>query len=130
MNDPIGDFIIRLKNASLANRFEVVAPHSNFREEMAKILREEKLIDSYEVKSDEGKKQLIVKLLVVGNKTRLIEAKKVSKLGKRVYAQAKDLYRLNRGLGILIVSTPKGLMTAQKAKKENQGGEVICRITI
>lgn len=130
MNDSISDFIIRLKNASFANNEEVMSPHSKLRENMAKLLSTRNLIAGYQVETNEanGFKYLIIKLTKTKAKVNRLEAVIVSKPGRRVYSHASKLAKHNLGRSTLVVSTPKGLMTADQAIKENLGGELICRV--
>lgn len=128
MNDPIADFLIRIKNAALSQRRVVVLPYSKLKENLAKILTQEKYLANFEILSGKEKKELSLSLAGDKQKVFLIDVKRISKPGRRVYAKSKDLKLLNRGLGIVILSTPSGLMTARQAIKENQGGEVICKV--
>lgn len=128
MNDPIADFLIRIKNATLSGRKNVILPHSVLKESLAKILEHEGYLTKIEILSGKIKKEINLTLVSDKQKVRLIDVKRISKLGRRVYVKAKDLRPLNRGLGITIISTPAGLMTVKKAIKENLGGEVICKI--
>lgn len=129
MNDPIADIIIRIKNSTLSGRKSVILPHSKQKESLAKILQKEGFLEGVEISANGVKKELILTLVGDGKRNNQIEVKRISKLGRRVYAKAKDLKILNRGLGIVILSTPKGLMTLKQAMKQNLGGEVLCKIS-
>lgn len=128
INDPIADFLTRLKNAALAGLKTVVVPHSKIKENLAKILKNEGFLKKAEVSGKGLEKKLILDLTKEKNKVALIEVKRISKLGRRVYVKAKDIAKLQKGLGIIILSTPLGLLTGKEARKKNQGGEVICKI--
>lgn len=127
MNDPIGDFLIRIKNAAMAGRTAFVVPYSKIKEELAKILIAEKFLSKTEVVSENKKKNLSVSLFLTDNKVTRIDAKRISKPGRKVYIKAKDIRKI-RGLETTIVSTPQGLMTAKNALKKNVGGELICKL--
>ena len=114
----------------MAGRRTVSLPHSSIKENLAKILLAEGYLKNLEVVENKAKKEILLTLIADGNKTRLIEVKRISKLGRRVYARAKELKTLNRGLGIIIVSTPLGLMTSRKAFTANLGGEVLCKVIL
>ena len=130
MNDAISDFVIRLKNASLANNSEVTSPYSKFRESLAKLLLDQHYIAGYQVNSDSQFKVLTVKLITNGVRVDRLQVVRISKPGRRVYAQANRMDKLILGQSTVIVSTPSGLMTAKQAKKTHQGGELICKINI
>ena len=122
-NYPIGDFLIRIKNASLANNKEVQMPSSKFVKELAKALKEEKLLDSVE-----DSKGIIKVLLSFSHKKPVImDVKLISRPGLRVYKSADELKKVKRPT-IFMVSTPKGIMSAQKAIKQRVGGEVLAEI--
>jgi len=127
MNDPIGDFLIRIKNAAMAGKTAFVVPYSKLKEELAKILIAEQFLSKSEVITENEKKNLSVSLFLKDNKVTRIEAKRISKPGRKVYIKAKDIRKL-RGLETTIVSTSQGLMTAKNALKKNLGGELICKI--
>jgi len=125
--DNIADFLIRIKNASLSQKETLVCPFSKFNEGLAKILKEEGFIDKVEVLGEGKDKRLSITLHSDKNKVREVEVKRISKPGRRVYIKAKSIKTL-RGLGVTIVSTPQGLMTAKNAIKKSLGGEVVCKI--
>ena len=129
VNDPIGDFIIRLKNASMAGRTEVSVPFSKVKYEIAQVLIREGFLASAEKK---GKK--INKFLDVAVKyspegaPEIRGVKRISKLGKRVYVKAKEIFPVKFGHGITVISTPNGLKTDKEARKEKVGGEAMFSI--
>lgn len=134
INDPIADMLTRIRNGMMNQHAIVAMPSSNMKEEIARILKEEGFIESYEVASTEkvSQKTLRVTLKYVGdrrNKRSVITGLyKVSKPGRRVYTQKKDIPWVLSGMGIAILSTPKGIMTGQNARKNNVGGEILCKV--
>jgi len=128
ISDPISDLLIRIKNAALAKKKNVLVPYSCFKENLAKVLKAEKLIENVEVSGEKSKKDLLISLLEEGTKIKPITVKLFSKPGKRVYLKAKNIAVFRRGRGITIISTPKGLMTDKETLKARMGGEVICKI--
>ena len=128
MSDPIADFLIRIKNAHLARHTKVSAPFSNMKKALADILVAEGYVGTVEIVADGVKSNIIVTLKYVGKLPAIHTVKRISKPGRRVYAAAKDLPKALGGYGITIVSTSKGVMTGESAKKENIGGEVLCQI--
>jgi len=130
MTDSISDFIIRLKNGSLANNQTVVSPHSKLRENLAQLLVKQNYLAGYKVDTTGKFKQLVINLKSTGVKVNRLNIKLISKPGRRVYAQANQLNRFSLGVGSVIISTPSGLMTTKQAYKAKLGGELLCRITI
>ena len=125
MTDPIADMLTRIRNANQMRNKEVSMPTSKMKVEIAKILDSEGFIESYTVKEN----TLTLTLKYGQNKERVITGlKRISKPGLRVYAGAKDIPHVLNGLGIAIISTPKGVMTDKLARKNNVGGEVIAYI--
>ncbi|MGN1358212.1 MAG: 30S ribosomal protein S8 [Bacilli bacterium] len=125
MTDPIADMLTRIRNANQMRNKEVSMPSSKMKVEIAKILDSEGFIESYTVKEN----TLTLTLKYGQNKERVITGlKRISKPGLRVYAGAKDIPHVLNGLGIAIISTPKGVMTDKLARKNNVGGEVIAYI--
>ena len=125
MTDPIADMLTRIRNANQMRNKEVSMPSSKMKVEIAKILDSEGFIESYTVKEN----TLTLTLKYGQNKERVITGlKRISKPGLRVYAGDKDIPHVLNGLGIAIISTPKGVMTDKLARKNNVGGEVIAYI--
>ena len=125
MTDPIADMLTRIRNAHQMRNKQVSMPSSKMKVEIAKILDSEGFIESYTVKEN----TLTLTLKYGQNKERVITGlKRISKPGLRVYAGAKDIPHVLNGLGIAIISTPKGVMTDKLARKNNVGGEVIAYI--
>ncbi len=128
MNDPIADFIIRIKNSALAKRGTVLVPYSKLKESLALVLQKSGFLSKVEVNGNASKKQLVVTLEEEKNQPRLIEVRRISKPGRRVYVKAADIKTLTRGLGTVIISTPVGILSHKDALKKNLGGEVLCKI--
>lgn len=129
MTDPIADMLTRVRNAYRASHKQVNMPSSKMKEEIAKILLQEGYIISYNVQSLDSKPTMDIELSYGPNHARAISGiKRISKPGRRVYANKDQIPRVLGGLGIAIISTSKGLMTDKKAGKENIGGEVICYV--
>ena len=125
MTDPIADMLTRIRNANQMHNKEVSMPTSKMKVEIAKILNEEGFIEGFEVKEN----TLTLTLKYAENKERVITGlKRISKPGLRVYAGATEIPKVLNGLGIAIISTPKGVMTDKMARKNNVGGEVIAYI--
>ena len=125
MSDVIADMLTRIRNANSAKHETVDVPASNLKKAIADILVAEGFIKGYEIVED-GKQGIIRITLKYKNKQRVIQGlKRVSKPGLRVYSNCEDMPKVMNGLGIAIVSTPKGIMTDKQARKENVGGEVI-----
>jgi small subunit ribosomal protein S8 len=125
MTDPVADMLTRLRNANSALLTDVEVSHSKLKESIASILKREGYLADYSV---EGKpvKKLKMKLKYTGRKGVIAGLRRVSKPGLRRYVGATEIPRVLNGMGVAIVSTPKGLMTGNDAKKENVGGELVC----
>jgi small subunit ribosomal protein S8 len=129
MTDPVADFLARVRNAISARHQKVDVPLSKLKVEMARILKEEGYIANYKATDEEGRKLLRVYLKYDGNSTSPIsQLKRVSRPGCRVYVGHAEIPRVLGGLGINILTTPKGVMTGRQARKEGVGGEVLCEI--
>lgn len=129
LSDPVSDFLTRLKNASNAGNESFSAPFSKAKAEIARILQEEGYIWNYETKTEGSIPQIFVKVKYTdAGEAVLHNVKRVSKPGLRQYVGAEEMPRVLSGLGIAIISTSKGLMTGQKARKANIGGEHIANV--
>tara|TARA_B100001027_G_scaffold178619_1_gene129945 strand:- start:146 stop:544 length:399 start_codon:yes stop_codon:yes gene_type:complete len=129
LSDPIGDMLARIKNAQLRAHKTVDMPSSKFKLKIAEVLKNEGFIIDYKVKEDE-KNKFIMKIFLkynLGNPV-INSIERVSKPGRRIFSSAESLPKINNGLGIAIVSTPKGVMTDVNARKEKVGGEIICKV--
>ena len=129
MTDPIADMLTRIRNANSMRYKEVEVPASKIKLEIARILKEEGFIADYKVKENSVQNTIVLNLKYGQNKERVITGlKRISKPGLRVYAGADEIPYVLNGLGIAIISTPKGVMTDKLARKNNVGGEVIAYI--
>jgi small subunit ribosomal protein S8 len=129
ITDPIADMLNRIRNALLARHEFVLVPASGLKLAIAKILREEGFIKDYEVLKGKSERVLKIYLKYRENKEPAINGlRRVSKPGLRVYTQRKEIPRIYGGLGIAIVSTPKGVMTGQHAWRQQVGGELLCYV--
>lgn len=129
LSDPVSDFLTRLKNASNAGNESFTAPFSKMKAEIARILTEEGYIWNYETKTDGKFPEILVKVKYSDTGEAVLhDVKRVSKPGLRQYVGADEMPRVLSGLGIAIISTSKGLMTGQKARKSKLGGEHIANI--
>lgn len=128
LTDPISDFLTRLKNASRAHKTEFVAPYSKIKAEIARILQQEGYIWSYEVDTSGKFPQLRVKTKFVGKTPALTDVKRVSRPGLRQFVSCADIPRVLSGLGIAVISTSRGILTGQEAKKAKVGGEVLALV--
>ncbi len=130
VTDPISDMLTRIRNSCIAKMDSVNIPYSKFKNEIARILNEEGYIKSYEVLKDEGPGGIIKIYLKYSKdkKPSIIGLKKISKPGLRVYAQNDEIPKVLGGLGTVILSTSKGVLTGKEARKQKVGGEVVCYI--
>ena len=129
--DPVADMLVTIKNGYMAKKAQVIIPYSKFKFEIAKILEKEQFIGKVTKKDSRlpaGKAKIEVELLYDRQKPKISEIKRVSKLGLRVYEKSKNLKKIKGGRGILVITTPKGLMTGEQGKAKKLGGEVICRV--
>ncbi len=130
MSDPVADMLARIKNAYTTNMDTVVIPFSKFKADIANILDEEGYIRSHEIRKDEGI-QGVIKVHLKYNKNgncAISGLKRISKPGLRVYAEKDKIPKVIGGLGVVMVSTSKGVLTGSKAKESGIGGEVICSV--
>ena len=129
LSDPIGDMIARLKNAQVRNHKKVVLPSSKFKTKIADVLKNEGFIIDYKVSENEGNKpDLEINLKYNYGSPVISTIERVSKPGRRIFSSAESLPKINNGLGIAIISTPKGVMTDVEARKQKVGGEIICKV--
>jgi small subunit ribosomal protein S8 len=125
LTDPIADMLTRIRNANAVMHEKVDVPHSNLKERLAEILKEEGYIANYKVIADGNKKNIRVYLKYDGKERVIKGIKRISKPGRRVYSSVEDMPRVLSGLGIAIVSTSKGIVTDKVARQNNVGGEVL-----
>ncbi len=128
LSDPIGDMIARIKNAQYRNHKKVELPSSNFKVKIADILKAEGFIKDFKVQSDNNKSLLLLELKYHSGSPVISTFERVSKPGRRIFSRADSLPKINNGLGIAIISTPKGVMTDIDARKQKVGGEIICKV--
>tara|TARA_B100000029_G_scaffold104182_1_gene94685 strand:- start:2322 stop:2717 length:396 start_codon:yes stop_codon:yes gene_type:complete len=126
--DPIGDMISRIRNAQMRLLNNVRMPNSKFRAKILDVLKQEGYINDYKILSEKNKGSLSINLKYNNGLPVIREIKRVSKPGRRVYARATSIPKIQNGLGLAIVSTSKGVMTDNDARNQNIGGEIICRI--
>ena len=129
LSDPIGDMIARIKNAQLRNHKIIKLPSSNFKVKIAEVLKKEGFIIDYKIENKESNKfALMINLKYSSGSPVINTIERISKPGRRIFSSAESLPKINNGLGIAIVSTPKGVMTDIDARKQNIGGEIICKV--
>ena len=128
LTDPIGDMLARIKNSQSRNHKKVEMPSSNFKMKIADVLKNEGYINGFNVDKDENKQVLIIDLKYNSGSPVISVIERVSKPGRRVFSSAQSLPKINNGLGIAIISTPKGVMTDIDARKQKVGGEIICKV--
>ena len=128
LSDPIGDMIARIKNAQVRNHKKVSLPSSNFKVKIANILKSEGFIIDYKIDSLENKPTMLINLKYHSGNPVISTIERISKPGRRVFSSAESLPKINNGLGIAIISTPKGVMTDIDARKQKVGGEIICKV--
>ena len=128
LSDPIGDMIARVKNAQARYHKKVELPSSNFKVKIADILKNEGFIKDFKVQTESNKSSLLLELKYHSGSPVISTFERVSKPGRRIFSSADSLPKINNGLGIAIVSTPKGVMTDIDARKQRVGGEIICKV--
>ena len=128
LSDPIGDMIARIKNAQVRNHKKVDLPSSNFKMKIADILKNEGFIKDFKINKEDNKSILSLELKYHSGNPVISTFERVSKPGRRIFSSADSLPKINNGLGIAIVSTPKGVMTDIDARKQKVGGEIICKV--
>ncbi len=128
-SDPLGDMLTRIRNGQKAMKSSVLSPSSKLRRSVLEVLKQEGYIRGYsEENTGEGLDQLKIELKYYENEPVIRRLDRVSKPGRRVYAKIKDLKPINNGLGIVVLSTPKGVVSDGKARELNVGGEVLCSV--
>ena len=127
--DPIGDMITRIRNAQMRKLYNVKVPSSKFRAKILDVLKKEGYIADFKIINDEKNKDSLSVDLKYNNGLPVIKAiNRVSKPGRRIYAKASSIPRIQNGLGLAIVSTSKGIMTDNEARTQKVGGEIICKV--
>jgi small subunit ribosomal protein S8 len=125
ISDPIGDFLTRLRNAAATRNAAVKAPYSKIKAEIARILKQEGYITDYEVDTTGQFPEIKVATKVVNRSSAITGIKRVSKPGLRRYVASDEIPRVLGGMGVSILSTPRGIVTGREAKKQNVGGELL-----
>ena len=129
LNDPLGDMIARIHNAQMRNKSKVSSPGSRLRVSVLDVLKSEGYIRGYaSLERADGRNELEIELKYFDGAPVIREISRVSKPGRRVYASVRNLPRINNGLGVAIVSTPKGVMADHEARDANVGGEILCTV--
>jgi small subunit ribosomal protein S8 len=128
MNDPLGDLLARIRNAQMRSKAKVSSPNSKLRESVLEVLKTEGYIRGYTVTEREGRSELDIELKYFEGAPVIREIERISKPGRRVYTSVRNLPRINNGLGVAIVSTPKGVMADHAARDANVGGEILCTV--
>ncbi|MDT7929529.1 MULTISPECIES: 30S ribosomal protein S8 [unclassified Tepidimonas] len=126
MSDPIADMLTRIRNAQMVDKAVVTMPASKLKTAIAQVLKDEGYIDGFQVKEEGGKKELEIALKYYAGRPVIERIERVSRPGLRVYRGAKSIPQVMNGLGVAIVTTPKGVMTDRKARAAGVGGEVLC----
>lgn len=128
MTDPIADMLTRIRNAVAASRSHVVLPHSKIKEGIAQILKDNNFVADYKVEDSKGFKTISITLAKDNQSVAISNLQRVSKPGRRVYTSSQDIPLVLGGRGMVILSTPGGLMTGREARKQGLGGELICKV--
>lgn len=129
MSDPLGDMLTRIRNGQGAGKSQITAPASKLRSNVLEVLKREGYIRDFRVEKDaKGFDQIVIELKYHDGTPVIREIARVSKPGRRVYSKIKELPRFYNGLGIMILSTPRGVMADHEARAATVGGEVLCRV--
>jgi small subunit ribosomal protein S8 len=128
LNDPVGDLITRIRNAQMRGRSKLLSPASTLRVRVLNVLLDEGYIRGFTEVENDGHKELEIELKYFEGAPVIHEIQRVSKPGRRVYSAIKDLGLVRNGLGISILSTPKGVMSDAAARAQNVGGEILCEV--
>lgn len=126
--DPIADMLTRIRNAIAVNKTEVSLPHSNIKETVAKLLVENKYLDSVHVEKAEVGKTLRLVINGMSENSRISSLSRMSTPGRRMYVKAKEIPRIKQGRGIVVISTSHGIMTGEAARTKKLGGELLCEV--
>lgn len=126
--DPISDMLTRIRNAIAVSKSEVRMPHSKIKQSVAELLKKSNFVDGVAVEGEGIAKALVITINNGSTNARITEIERISRPGRRSYASADEIPVVKRGRGIVILSTSKGLMTGEEAKKTHIGGELICKV--
>jgi small subunit ribosomal protein S8 len=128
MSDPIADMLTRIRNAQMVEKASVAMPASKLKSAIAQVLKDEGYIDGFAVKTTDGKSELQIGLKYYAGRPVIERIERVSRPGLRIYKGRHDIPQVQNGLGVAIVTTPKGVMTDRKARAAGIGGEVLCYV--
>ena len=128
MSDPIADLLTRIRNAQMVSKATVSVPSSKVKVAIAQVLKDEGYIDGFQVKTEGGKSEIEIALKYYAGRPVIERIERVSRPGLRIYKGSNDIPRVMNGLGVAIVSTPRGVMTDRSARAGRVGGEVICLV--
>ena len=132
ISDPVGDMLTRIRNALMVGKATVEIPNSKLKVEIARILKDEGYIEDFVVGEEKPASLIHITLKYYGSRRDrrpvITHIERVSKPGRRIYSQRREMPRVMSGMGIAIVTTPKGVMTAQQARRQGVGGEVLCYV--
>jgi small subunit ribosomal protein S8 len=128
MTDPLGDMLTRIRNAQMRKMSKVATPASKLRQNVLDVLASEGYIRGYASVDQEGRSEFEIELKYYDGEPVIRTIERISKPGRRVYASVKNLPRVANGLGVSILSTPKGVMADHEAREQNVGGEILCRV--
>ena len=128
MSDPIADMLTRIRNAQMVQKVSVMMPASKLKTAIAEVLKSEGYIDNFAIRGEAGKPQLEIALKYYAGKPVIEHIERVSRPGLRVYKGRHDIPNVKNGLGVAIVTTPRGVMTDRKARQAGIGGEVLCYV--
>jgi len=132
VSDPIADMLTRIRNAIIAKHLSVNVPHSQIKEELARILKNEGYIEGYDVIEEGRFRDIAIKLKYIGTRRErrpvITGLKRVSKPGRRIYANYRDIPWVLSGMGIAVLTTPNGIMTGEEARRQRVGGEILCYV--
>jgi small subunit ribosomal protein S8 len=126
--DPIADMLTRIRNAINVRKHEVRLPHSKVKQSVAELLKQTNFVDAVKVEGEGISKELVIVINGENTNARITEIARISKPGRRYYVRSQEIPVVKRGRGLVIVSTSKGLMTGDDAKKQKIGGELICKV--
>ena len=128
MSDPIADMLTRIRNGQIVDKTEVAMPYSKLKVAIAQVLKDEGYIDGFSVVANDGKAELHIGLKYYAGRPVIERIERVSRPGLRIYKNHQDIPQVMNGLGVAIVSTPKGVMTDRAARAAGVGGEVLCYV--
>jgi small subunit ribosomal protein S8 len=129
MNDPLGDLLTRIRNAQRRGRSTVQSPSSKLRAHVLEVLQREGYIRGFSEVEKDGRRELDIELKYYDGAPVISEIQRISKPGRRVYSAVRDITLVRNGLGISVLSTPKGVMSDNEARTQNVGGEILCRVS-